>query len=103
MGKRFLSRSVATVVVAGDSMRPTYAAGDWLVVTRARRIAPGQVVVIERESRPGMLLIKRVVRAEGQKWWVEGDNALASDDSRTFGAIEPSEIIGRIRFRYRRA
>jgi phage repressor protein C with HTH and peptisase S24 domain len=84
-------------------MLPTYAAGDWLVATRAGRIAPGQIVVIERESRPGILLIKRVVRAAGQGWWVEGDNALASDDSRSFGAIDASEIVGRIRFRYRRA
>ena len=103
MAKRFLSRLVSTVLVAGDSMLPTYAEGDWLIATKAGRIAPGQVVVIERESRPGMLLIKRVVRAEGRKWWVEGDNTLASDDSRSFGAIEPSEIVGRIRFRYRRA
>jgi phage repressor protein C with HTH and peptisase S24 domain len=84
-------------------MLPTYAAGDWLVATRAGRIAPGQIVVIERESRPGILLIKRVVRAEGQGWWVEGDNALASDDSRSFGAVDASEIVARIRFRYRRA
>lgn len=84
-------------------MTPTYSAGDWLVATRVGRIAVGQIVVIERESRPGLLVIKRIIRAEGSKWWVEGDNPLASDDSRTFGAIEPSEIVGRIRFRYRRA
>ena len=103
MSQRFLAKPVTTVVVAGDSMLPTYASGDWLVVTRNGRITPGQVVVIERESRPGILLIKRVLRAEGQKWWVEGDNASASDDSRSFGAIDESEIVGRIRFRFRRA
>jgi len=84
-------------------MSPTYAAGDWLVVTRKGRIAPGQVVVIERSAQPGFLLIKRVVRAQGQSWWVEGDNETASDDSRSFGPIDPKEIIGRVRFRYRRA
>jgi nickel-type superoxide dismutase maturation protease len=103
MSPRFLAKPVTTVVVAGDSMLPTYASGDWLIATRNRRITPGQVVVIERESRPGILLIKRVLRAEGQKWWVEGDNASASDDSRSFGAINESEILGRIRFRFRRA
>lgn len=103
MSQRFLAKPVATVLVAGDSMLPTYASGDWLVATRKRRITPGQVVVIERESRPGILLIKRVLRAEGQKWWVEGDNASASDDSRSFGAIDEAEIVGRIRFRFRRA
>ena len=103
MSQRFLAKPVTTVVVAGDSMLPTYASGDWLVVTRNRRIAPGQVVVIERESRPGILLIKRVLRAEGKRWWVEGDNVLASDDSRSFGAIDAAEIVGRIRFRFRRA
>ena len=103
MSQRFLAKPVTTVVVAGDSMLPTYASGDWLVATRIRRIAPGQVVIIERENRPGILMIKRVLRAEGQKWWVEGDNASASDDSRSFGAINESEIVGRIRFRFRRA
>jgi len=103
MGKRFLSGPIARLVVAGDSMLPTYRAGDWLVATKVNRLAPGQVVVIERENRPGLLIIKRIVRAQGEKWWVEGDNPLASNDSRTFGPIESSEILGRIRFRYRRA
>jgi nickel-type superoxide dismutase maturation protease len=103
MSQRFLSRPVTTVVVSGESMLPTYAAGDWLVATKAGRVEPGQVVVIERESRPGILLIKRVIRTEAEGWWVEGDNASASDDSRTFGAVSAAEIVGRIRFRYRRA
>jgi type IV secretory pathway protease TraF len=84
-------------------MFPTYVAGDWLIATRIRRIWPGLVVVIEREARPGLLLIKRVIRAQDQGWWVEGDNGSASDDSRSFGPIKANEIVGRIRFRYRRA
>jgi len=103
MSQRFLSRVFRAVAVEGRSMLPAYGPGDWLIATPFRRIAPGDVVVIERRSRPGMLLIKRVVRLEGDKWWVEGDNAEESDDSRTWGAVDRSEIVARIRFRYRRA
>lgn len=62
----------------------------------------GEVVVVEREDRPGVFLVKRLVRIEGEKYWVEGDNKSSSTDSRQWGAIAPEEIVGRVLLRYRR-
>ena len=90
-------------------MSPTYNDGDWLLF---RRIEPqtakqlqnlvGKVVVFERESYPGILLIKRVVHIDGSGIWVEGDNKEASTDSRNWGVITPKEIHGAVFLRYKR-
>jgi len=92
-----------SVAVAGDSMAPRYISGDWLMVRWGGRYKVGEVVVVEREDRPGVFLVKRLVRIEGENYWVEGDNKSSSTDSRQWGAIGREEILGRVLFRYRRA
>lgn len=91
-------------------MAPTFKDGDWLLVSWfaeglpplvAERIL-GKVVVIEREERPGIFLVKRLQKSHGGKFWVEGDNK-ESTDSRTWGWIPGNEIIGVVLFRYRKA
>ncbi len=54
----------------------------------------GKVVVIERESYPGVLFIKRILRIDESGLWVEGDNKEASTDSRQWGALSLDEIRG---------
>jgi nickel-type superoxide dismutase maturation protease len=91
------------VAVAGDSMAPTLDDGDWLVCRRvgpAYAVRAGDVVVLERPDRPGLLLVKRAVRREAGGWWVEGDNAAASDDSRLFGPVPDSHVLARVLARY---
>ncbi len=88
-------------------MSPTYNDGDWLLFRRLRAVSAaqrlvGKVVVIERESYPGILLIKRVMRADENGLWVEGDNKDASTDSRTWGVITPQEVVGLVALRYKR-
>ncbi|CAB4669982.1 unannotated protein [freshwater metagenome] len=94
---------LGTVAVAGDSMAPTYNNGDWLVVRWGGTFAVGQILVIEREDRPGFYLIKRLKVIENGRYWVEGDNKLSSTDSRQWGTISHNEILGRVLFRYRNA
>lgn len=90
------------VAVAGSSMAPTLAADDWLLVrtTTADAVRPGDVVVVEQPDRPGFLLVKRAVRRTPDGWWVEGDNAAASDDSRAFGAVPDTHVRARVVARY---
>lgn len=81
-------------------MSPTYNDGDWLLVKlvepeQVKRLALGTVVMVEREDRPGIFLIKRLQKAHGDRYWVEGDNS-ASTDSRQWGWITHTEIVGRV-------
>lgn len=86
------------VAVTGPSMLPALAPGDWLVVRRTSRLRPGRVAVVRLGGR---LVVKRVVRSVDGGWWVEGDNAAASDDSRTYGAVAAADVVGEVRWRYR--
>ena len=94
--------SLGTVAVSGGSMSPTYGEGDWLLVRWRPACQPGDVVVIEREDRPGIYLIKRYLRDVDALLWVEGDSQ-TSTDSRQWGPINQSEVVGKVLFRLRRA
>ena len=90
-------------------MEPSFADGEWAVALR-RRLRVGDVVVLEHPERSGFELVKRVVGAPGDavrgrrldsnQWWVEGDRADASTDSRTFGPVSRSSIRGTIALVY---
>jgi len=103
-----VAKLVKAVVVRGDSMAPSYNDGDWLLF-RMLRAKPsdlvGKVVLIQRDSHAGkdFLQVKRVTQVTELGIWVEGDNKNASTDSRSWGALEASEVIGKLIFRYRRA
>ena len=90
-------------------MSPTYKDGDWLLVSWfpaglsslvGDRIL-GKVVVVEREERPGIFLVKRLQKSHGGIYWVQGDND-ESTDSRTWGWIPGNEIVGVVRFRIKK-
>jgi len=91
-------------------MSPTYLDGDWLLVSWfpaglkppvSDRIL-GKVVVVEREERPGIFLVKRLQKSHGVIYWVQGDNN-ESTDSRTWGWIPANEVVGFVLFRYKRS
>jgi signal peptidase I len=97
------------IEIRGNSMQPTYQNGDWLIFGTARspKRLLNKVIVLERESYPGILLVKRVTQilehpAGHLELWVEGDNKKESTDSRDWGAVGLSEIRGKIWFRYKR-
>ena len=85
------------VLVEGPSMLPTLHPGDCLLVRRPRRVRAGALVVARFPTRPGLLVVKRAVRPEGDLWWVEGDNPVVTDDSRRYG---PAEVVGVVLLRY---
>lgn len=102
-----LSRSVRRVEVAGSSMAPTLLAGDRLVVV-ARPWPPpswprpGQVVALADPRAPQRTLVKRVRAVDVARGTLEvvGDAPDASTDSRTFGPVPRSSIVGRAVYRY---
>ncbi|MBB3085979.1 S26 family signal peptidase [Geodermatophilus sabuli] len=82
--------------VSGPSMSPTVRHGDRLLVRRVDGGSPvgaGAVVLARFPSRPELLVVKRVRRPVPGGHWVEGDNALVTDDSRAFG---PAVVVGRV-------
>ncbi len=94
------------VLVQGDSMAPTFRAGDRLLVrSGGRAIRPGDVVVVAAmNGRPE--IVKRVYSMGPNPTRpdnpvdVRGDNPEHSTDSRTFGSIPRSSIVGRVVRRY---
>ena len=78
-------------------MSPTLRDGDALLIWRGARVRPGDVVVARFRTRPDLLVVKRVVRAQDGGWWLRGDNEFGGDDSRAYGV---ADVIGRVFLRY---
>ena len=119
----FLYLNFTTVVVSGDSMEPTYRSGEKLLASRAYwligSIGPKDVVVIRDPARSDSYIIKRVLAVGGQQidsenvpfdyllsqgpfivpeghLYVIGDNKEVSEDSRRFGPVRSSDVIGKV-------
>ena len=88
------------VVVAGPSMLPAFRPGDRLVVVPVGRLAPGDGVALTDPTDAGRWLVKRVLRVGDDLVDVRGDNEAASTDSRDFGAVAASSLVGRVVYRY---
>ncbi|MFD0582364.1 S24/S26 family peptidase [Dactylosporangium darangshiense] len=86
-----------TALVSGPSMVPTLRSGDRILVWRTGFARPGDLVVATFRSRPDLLVVKRVERADGDGWWVVGDNPFGTDDSSGYGR---ADVIGRVTFRW---
>jgi nickel-type superoxide dismutase maturation protease len=90
--------SLLPVLVRGPSMAPTLRHGDAVLARRGGRpVRPGDVVVARFRSRPELLVIKRAVRIDQGGWWLEGDNPVIADDSRSYGV---ADVEARVVLRY---
>lgn len=80
--------------VSGNSMLPTLKPGQdvlvwcWFVSPKV-----GDIVAIRVNNRE---MIKRIQSCDGRSIFVMGDNQKMSTDSRKFGPIKRSQIIGKI-------
>ncbi len=87
------------VLVSGSSMEPALHDGDMLLIRYGTRVRPADVVVVALPGdRP--VAVKRAVHRSEVGWWVEGDAAAASTDSRQLGPVPPSAVLGRVVLRY---
>lgn len=78
-------------------MHPSYKAGDVVFARRFFFQAPCvEDVVIALHPLTKRLLIKRIKRIEKGKYFLTGDNAHESTDSRIFGKIERKFIIAKV-------
>jgi nickel-type superoxide dismutase maturation protease len=94
------------VLIEGGSMAPTLAPGDWALAIPLRRPKVGDVVVVEHPGRPGYEMVKRLIAGPGARvadrtlaadeWWVEGDLAASSTDSRQFGPVRRDGLTAKV-------
>lgn len=87
------------VEISGDSMWPTFSSGqrlDFEQVIDPTTVSINDVVLAQHPLKPGVLIVKRVKRMEGQRFFLEGDHPdpLASEDSHNFGSVLPSSVLG---------
>jgi signal peptidase I len=99
------------VEISGRSMRPALEPGEWALATPASSFRRGDVVVVEHPERQGFEMVKRVVGVPGDRapnggvlgegeFWVQGDSADSSTDSRSFGAVRREHLRARVRIVY---
>ncbi len=96
-------------IVHGSSMVPNFENGDYLIVDEVsyqfRQPQRGEVIVFRYPKDPSQFFIKRVAGLPGDKignitladdeYYVLGDNTFASSDSRFWGPVKSTLIIGR--------
>ena len=81
-------------------MVPVLAPGDRVLVLRTDRITVGDIVVFSDPDGSDEVLVKRVAGVDRSSVRVEGDNAGTSRDSRHFGPVSRSAVIGRVLWCY---
>lgn len=88
------------VEVVGESMRPTLEPGDRLLLSRTRRVRPGDLVAVLDPRSDRRTVVKRVAAVSAGGLTVLGDNPEASTDSRIYGTVRADALRGRVLYRY---
>jgi nickel-type superoxide dismutase maturation protease len=98
--------TVRRVEVTGSSMTPGIRPGDRLLAVsvpwfRQPWPRPGHIVALRDPRSPQRTLVKRVIRENRKEGTLEirGDGP-RSTDSREFGPVKLSAVIGRVVYRY---
>lgn len=87
--------------VTGDSMRPLLVPPQEVLLHpsayRHTPPQPGDIVVAHHPHHLNLRIVKRIlfVEADG-RCYLQGDNAIASSDSRQFGLVPPNQIVGKV-------
>jgi nickel-type superoxide dismutase maturation protease len=82
-------------LVEGNSMLPTLSHGDCVFINPRLKPQIGDIVLARHPFKQSVNIIKRVgeITADG-RFFLVGDNAPESTDSRSFGAIQAKDILG---------
>ena len=94
----FVLRRRQHMRVDGFSMKPVLNAGDHVLIRTVNQNEDtppcGSIVVSWHPQLEGMRIIKRLTGCQGGLMDLRGDNSAASTDSRQFGLVERSRLIG---------
>ncbi|MFM1986898.1 MAG: hypothetical protein RIS18_1115 [Actinomycetota bacterium] len=86
--------------VQGESMSPKFRSGDLVLIRKTKKAKRNEVVIAQRPDKQDLLIIKRVISITNNGYWLQGDNAEFSDDSRLFGEVPRDLIKGVVLFKY---
>jgi hypothetical protein len=85
--------------VTGKSMFPAYKTGDTVLTTPVKELKTHQVVIAKLAGRE---VIKRIESiTDDKRYYLIGDNRLESSDSREFGPVSKSDILGVVKIKFR--
>ncbi len=88
---------LARFKVSGHSMEPRIKNGEEVLVTGIiylfKKPKISDIVAFKKDKK---VLIKRIIRIDGDKYFVAGDNTNDSLDSKTFGLISKKQILGKV-------
>ena len=89
---------LARFKIIGHSMEPQIRNGETVLVSNIPYLfkTPQISDIVAFKIKTNQILIKRIVRIQNKKYFVEGDNKKDSLDSRKLGAISKNQIIGEI-------
>ena len=82
------------VKVRGESMAPTLAPGDYILITKARAIRSGFVVLVDHPKYG--VIVKRVKSVSYDALTLEGDGP-ESTDTDALGQLAMTNVMGRAR------
>ena len=89
---------IRLVKVRGASMAPTLAAGDYMIITNARALRPGFVVLVDHPKYGSV--VKRVKAIEDGHLSLEGDGP-ESTATKDMGLVSVTAVKGRVRWAIR--
>lgn len=85
------------IQVSGDSMVPTLKNDDRVIVDLKQAIGPGDLVLANHPYKKSIRIIKRVASIDPDaNFFLVGDNPDESSDSKAFGAVPSSDIVGKV-------
>lgn len=89
---------LAKFKVSGHSMEPTIKYGQYILVSKLPYIfsKPKNKDIIAFRNKNREILIKRIIKIKGNRYFIQGDNLKDSLDSRSFGYISKNDILGKI-------
>ena len=82
-------------IIEGDSMLPTLKQGDCVFINPSAKPKVGDIVLFLHPFKQSVKVVKRLAQITSDgRYFLVGDNALESTDSRSFGAISAKDILG---------
>lgn len=90
--------------IEGESMSPTLIEGDLALINYQAEIKEGDIILAHHPLEESSKLIRRVSKITPKgKYFLVGDNPAKSTDSRNFGEIPATDILGKVEAKIRKS